>query len=48
MDVLLDTHTVLWFFEGDEHLPKATVDYICNEENNKYIGIVWWHCGFHQ
>jgi len=39
MDILLDTHTVLWFFEDDKRLSKAAIETICDEENNKYVSI---------
>ena len=39
MDILLDTHTVLWFFEADERLSETAIDAICDAENNKYVSI---------
>jgi len=39
MDILLDTHTVLWFFEADERLSETAIETICDVENNKYVSI---------
>ena len=43
MKCLLDTHTVLWFFDYVEKLPKAVFDAILDPENEKYVSIasVW-------
>jgi len=37
---LLDTHTALWLFEGNEKLPQSTRDIIYNIENEIYICII--------
>jgi len=39
MDILLDSHTVLWFFEDDVRLSKTAIEAICNAENKKYVSI---------
>ena len=39
MDILLDTHTVLWFFEDDERLSKSAIEAIYNPDNKKYVSI---------
>ena len=43
MDILLDTHAVLWFFKGDEKMPKIATDMINDPNNKKYVSIasVW-------
>lgn len=43
MDLLLDTHVVLWFLNGDENLPIRIRQIIESEENIKYFSIasVW-------
>jgi len=43
MNVLLDIHSVLWFFEDDEKLSKSAIEVICNNENNKFVSIatIW-------
>jgi PIN domain nuclease of toxin-antitoxin system len=37
---LLDTHTAIWFFNGDVKLPESAKRLICNMENDKYVSIV--------
>jgi len=32
MDILLDTHAILWFLKGDEKMPKATRSIICGPD----------------
>jgi len=39
MDILMDTHTILWFFENDEKLSKSAIEVICNPINKKYVSI---------
>ena len=39
MDILLDTHAILWFLKGNEKMPQTTRDTICNAENNKFVSI---------
>lgn len=43
MDILLDTHTVLWFFEGSGKLSKFAIEKIYDTANKKYISIatIW-------
>jgi len=43
MDILLDTHAAIWFFEDDKKLSKTAVDAIYNLENMIYVSIasVW-------
>jgi len=40
MNYLLDTHTALWLFEGNEKLPRRVQDIIIDVENKIYISIV--------
>ena len=42
-DLLLDTHTLLWFLNGDEQLSHNSRDAIINPLNRKYVSIasVW-------
>lgn len=37
---LLDTHSLIWFFEGDTQLSRKTRKIIDDEENVKFISIV--------
>ena len=39
MNILLDTHAILWFLKGDEKMPKTTRDAVCSTENEKYVSI---------
>ena len=39
MNILLDTHAAIWFFEGDERLSKSAADAICNLDNMIYISV---------
>lgn len=39
MNYLLDTHTFIWFIEGDEELPRKTRNAITNIENKCFISI---------
>ena len=43
MDILLDTHAVLWFLKGDEKMPKATRGMVNDPVNKKYVSIasIW-------
>ncbi|WP_113926073.1 type II toxin-antitoxin system VapC family toxin [Cognataquiflexum aquatile] len=43
MDLILDTHTLLWFLNGDEKLPLRIRHLIESEENTKYLSIasIW-------
>jgi PIN domain nuclease of toxin-antitoxin system len=40
MDLLLDTHTLIWFLNGDEKLPGMVRDAIENPNNLKIVSIV--------
>ena len=41
MKVLLDTHTLLWFLNGDDDkLPESVKDIILNQENKKFVSII--------
>ena len=39
MDILLDTHALLWFLKGDGKMPHKTRDIICKPENEKYVSV---------
>jgi len=43
MDLLLDTHTLLWFINGDEMLPAKAKTSIQNINNKCYVSIasIW-------
>ena len=43
MDLLLDTHTLIWFLNGDEKLPGNVRDAIENPDNSKFVSIasIW-------
>ena len=43
MDIILDTHAAMWFFEDDKRLSRAAIDAIYGLENMIYISIasVW-------
>ena len=43
MDLLLDTHTLIWFLNGDEKLPDNVRDAIENPNNLKIVSIasIW-------
>lgn len=43
MDLLLDTHTFIWFINGDTQLPKNTLSLIEKIENKCYLSIasIW-------
>jgi PIN domain nuclease of toxin-antitoxin system len=40
VELLLDTHTFLWYISGDSRLSKKARAYIENPENSKYLSIV--------
>jgi len=40
MDILLDTHVAIWFFEDNKRLSKSATDAITNLENSVYVSIV--------
>mgnify|MGYP006291322811 FL=1 len=43
MNILLDTHTILWFLNGDERLSKKVREIIENFDNLRFISIatIW-------
>ena len=43
MRILLDSHALLWFLEGNSKMPEATVEIIRAPENNIYVSIasIW-------
>jgi len=43
MDLLLDTHAILWYITGDKQLPKKIVDIINDDSNRCFISIasIW-------
>ena len=43
MDILLDTHTFLWFFNGDSQLSLLAKKMIEDPKNTKYVSIasIW-------
>ena len=43
MQLLLDTHTFIWFISGDKSLPKKVVTVIKNVDNKCFISIasIW-------
>lgn len=40
MNLLLDTHTMIQFFEGSDELSKTAIQSIENEENTCFISII--------
>lgn len=43
MDLILDTHTLIWFINGDHQLPGKSIQLIQNLENKCFISIasIW-------
>jgi PIN domain nuclease of toxin-antitoxin system len=43
MDILLDTHAILWYITGDKQLPNKMVDIINDTSNRCFISIasIW-------
>jgi len=39
MNLLLDTHTLIWFLEGDDNLSTTAKDYIENAANTNFVSI---------
>ena len=39
MDILLDTHVILWFFDEDKRLSQTAIDAINSPDNKKYVSI---------
>ncbi len=43
MNLLLDTHAVIWFITEDPELPSKTKEIIENSENNCFVSIAtYW------
>ncbi len=43
MNLLVDTHAVIWFITDDNKLPKSTRQYIENKDNNCFISLAsYW------
>ena len=40
MNYLLDTHTLIWFLEGDKRLSTTAKGIICNDDADAYVSIV--------
>lgn len=40
MDFLLDTHTLIWFLEGDNNLSKQVIDLLEDPQKQKHVSIV--------
>lgn len=40
MNLLLDTHTFLWFTSGSDEIPKQIVDLIENPANTSFVSLV--------
>ncbi|GAB3567409.1 hypothetical protein GCM10027578_18250 [Spirosoma luteolum] len=36
---LLDTHTLLWFYDGSDELPEAIQQFIPNPANRCYVSV---------
>lgn len=48
MNLLLDTHTTIWFLEGDVQLSQMTQTAIESLENQSFLSVVrylFWHLG---
>jgi PIN domain nuclease of toxin-antitoxin system len=43
MDLLLDTHALIWFINGDKQLPNRSIQLIQNLENSCHVSIasIW-------
>ena len=40
MNLLLDTHTIIWYFQNDEKLPSNISELLEDSSNNLYVSIV--------
>ncbi len=40
MNLLLDTHTFLWFTSGSDQIPKQIIDLIENPANTSFVSLV--------
>jgi PIN domain nuclease of toxin-antitoxin system len=46
MDLLIDTHALIWFITDNDKLPIKTKQLIENKENNCYVSIAtYWEIG---
>jgi PIN domain nuclease of toxin-antitoxin system len=46
MNLLIDTHAVIWFITDNDNLPLKTKQIIENKENNCYVSIAtYWEIG---
>jgi len=43
MNLLLDTHALIWFINGDNQLPDKSIKLICNLETKCFVSIasIW-------
>jgi PIN domain nuclease of toxin-antitoxin system len=43
MELLLDTHALIWFFNGDKQLPEKSIELIKNIDIKCYVSIasIW-------
>ncbi len=43
MNYLLDTHTIIWFLNGDEKLSNKSLNIIDNQDNLKFVSVatIW-------
>jgi PIN domain nuclease of toxin-antitoxin system len=43
MNLLLDTHSFLWYIKGDPQLSPAAIEFIDTKDNNKFLSLasVW-------
>jgi len=39
MNILIDTHILLWFFNGDEKISQGTRNLILSPENEKFVSV---------
>ena len=40
MNLLLDTHVLIWFINGDDQLPEKSINLIKNLENRCFVSLV--------
>jgi PIN domain nuclease of toxin-antitoxin system len=40
MNLLLDTHVLIWFINGDDQLPEKSINLIKNLENRCFVSVV--------
>jgi len=43
MDLLLDTHALIWFINGDKQLPEKAIELIINLDNKCFVSVasIW-------